>query len=597
MSVAFGSTVANATDISPSSGQWANNVYKLDQLDSTNHEAHFERWMHGYAHSGTFGFRICWDSTNSQNVIKVEGDDNNTEPYTVEVSATQPTTSSLVDNKVIQNGDTIWLYHPGHEMNNPLFVFTVNSSHLWSSSLPQYTWTWSKNNLIATCAITGQTNHDQHDRIRIKYWNGTGWPEDTTVSNTTTGPDIYLNGTTDGTSGTANYTVTVPQNGTYSFWLEQDVDGDQNGWDPSRVGSGVNNTGTGTGGYGISGTTGSYYIQSMTAPVPTITTDVANWNQNLHVVTIPVTVANFGTNDKAELWVGGSYNSHLTVDGNFTYYFPTGQTTASTVFEVKYNDGTGAVSLSPDKSNSYSYTPLAQNHNIIINTSSTTWTDDLNSGGTTVSTTVRFSNASGTNTDGWIYLMETGNNNPVVSLPVSAHPTSNYVSTMSYTSASASTVYYLTVEGSNTPVMSHTTGSAPSPPPAYVFTFGSWDTSVTNQVRATFTQSNPTGSETVTLNHPTDSSKNVTVNHLAQEVTFTMTGTADDGTYSIGAEQQNYTYYSAPPAPAAPPATSTIPSGGGTKRYPMILTQLFNKKRSFYSIGLTHKDGQLDIFL
>ena len=38
-------------------------------------------------------------------------------------------------------------------------------------------------------------------------------------------------------------------------------------------------------------------------------------------------------------------------------------------------------------------------------------------------------------------------------------------------------------------------------------------------------------------------------------------------------------------------------SGGGPKRYPMILTQLFNKKRSFYSIGMTHKDGQLNCFL
>ena len=38
-------------------------------------------------------------------------------------------------------------------------------------------------------------------------------------------------------------------------------------------------------------------------------------------------------------------------------------------------------------------------------------------------------------------------------------------------------------------------------------------------------------------------------------------------------------------------------SGGGPKRYPMILTQLFNKKRSYYSIGMTHKDGQLNCFL
>ena len=269
---------------------------------------------------------------------------------------------------------------------------------------------------------------------------------------------------------------------------------------------------------------------------------------------------------------GGSlltYNMTSTADDG-TYLLKVGNTTWST--------------------SSITYSYQAPAHNIVVNPPgfTTTWTDDLNSGGTTVSATVRATN-NGTST-GYIYLWETGNNTPVDSWIVSTHPTSTFVNVMSYTSASANTVYYLTIEGSNTTVLSHTTGSAP-----YVFTFGSWDTSVTNQVRATFTQSNPTGSETVTLTHPTDSSKNVTVNHLVTEVTFTMTGTADDGTYSIGTEQQNYSYSA--PAPPAPPVTSNTPSGGGIKRYPMVLTQLFNKKRSFYSIGMTHKDGQLQCFL
>lgn len=269
---------------------------------------------------------------------------------------------------------------------------------------------------------------------------------------------------------------------------------------------------------------------------------------------------------------GGSlltYNMTSTAD-NGTYLLKVGNTTWST--------------------SNITYSYQAPAHNIVINPPphTTTWTDDLNSGGTTVSATVKATN-NGTS-DGYIYLWETGNNTHVDSWLVQAHPSSTYSQVMSYTSASANTVYYLTIEGSNTTVLSHTTGSA-----QYAFTFGSWDTSVTNQVRATFSQSNPTGSETVTLNHPTDSSKNVTVNHLATEVTFTMTGTADDGSYSIGAEQQNYSYSA--PAPPAPPATNTTPSGGGIKRYPMVLTQLFNKKRSFYSIGMTHKDGQLQCFL
>ena len=53
----------------------------------------------------------------------------------------------------------------------------------------------------------------------------------------------------------------------------------------------------------------------------------------------------------------------------------------------------------------------------------------------------------------------------------------------------------------------------------------------------------------------------------------------------------------APTQPQQPSSGGQQPSGGGPKRYPMILTQLFNKKRSFYSIGMTHKDGQLNCFL
>ena len=52
-----------------------------------------------------------------------------------------------------------------------------------------------------------------------------------------------------------------------------------------------------------------------------------------------------------------------------------------------------------------------------------------------------------------------------------------------------------------------------------------------------------------------------------------------------------------PESEPVPPEIITKPSEGGIKRYPLILTQLFNKRRSFYSIGLTHKDGQLNCFI
>ena len=335
----------------------------------------------------------------------------------------------------------------------------------------------------------------------------------------------------------------------------------------------------------LQSSSGNFQLTSpFSAPSPSIATTVANWNQSGATVTIPVTVSNFGANDKAELWVGGVYNSHTTISGNLTYNFT--QTTASTVFEVKYNDGTNVTSLNPAKTNSYSYNAGS------LTTSNYNWTDDLWNGGSTVSCTFYANNTQ--NTAASVYLKRSGISGSKDDIQIPANTTGTY--TLSDTTSTVIT-YYIghSLSGTNQE-SSYLNGSNTGTQP-YVFTFGSWDTSVTNQVRATFTQSNPTGSETVTLTHPTDSNKNVTVDHLQTEVTFIMTGTADDGTYSIGAQQQSYAFYTAPAPPPPPPASSSTPSGGGIKRYPMILTQLFNKKRSFYSIGLTHKDGQLDCFL
>ena len=103
-------------------------------VDSSNF-AHFERYdTSGNASSGTFGFRIHWDSTNSKNVLYVEGGGNTDYPYTVQASASTPTTHVLTDTIHVEDGDKIWFYGAGTFVgSNPLFVFTINNTLLWSS--------------------------------------------------------------------------------------------------------------------------------------------------------------------------------------------------------------------------------------------------------------------------------------------------------------------------------------------------------------------------------------------------------------------------------------------------------------------------------
>jgi len=58
------------------------------------------------------------------------------------------------------------------------------------------------------------------------------------------------------------------------------------------------------------------------------------------------------------------------------------------------------------------------------------------------------------------------------------------------------------------------------------------------------------------------------------------------------------TYTAPPPNPPINDAQDTTASNGGGKpdRYPLIMTNLFNRNRSIYSIGMTHKDTW-DLFL
>jgi hypothetical protein len=73
--------------------------------------------------------------------------------------------------------------------------------------------------------------------------------------------------------------------------------------------------------------------------------------------------------------------------------------------------------------------------------------------------------------------------------------------------------------------------------------------------------------------------------------TFTINGSnitisVDDWVYSDQPEGDGY----------VAPVTTTSNGGGKPDRYPLIMTNLFNRNRSLYSIGMTHKDTW-DLFL
>ena len=89
----------------------------------------------------------------------------------------------------------------------------------------------------------------------------------------------------------------------------------------------------------------------------------------------------------------------------------------------------------------------------------------------------------------------------------------------------------------------------------------------------------------------TDSSfQNNSVNYIIgaqQTMTYTQTLLGDTTTYYVSdwvysdeIEGDNYT----------PPVSTPSNGGGKPDRYPLIMTNLFNRNRSVYSIGMTHKD-------
>jgi len=89
-----------------------------------------------------------------------------------------------------------------------------------------------------------------------------------------------------------------------------------------------------------------------------------------------------------------------------------------------------------------------------------------------------------------------------------------------------------------------------------------------------------------------------TLQWVYPEATFESTGSADTlitlPTNEI-VTSFNWNFASIPP-PEEPVANSTRGTNGYPDRYPLIMTNLFNRQRSIYAIGMTHKDTY-DLFL
>lgn len=142
--------------------------------------------------------------------------------------------------------------------------------------------------------------------------------------------------------------------------------------------------------------------------------------------------------------------------------------------------------------------------------------------------------------------------------------------------------------------------------------FHSW-TYLYNNIIASFTPSSGvpgtvfnftlTGSDdsyastnTATLTDPSGTVTTFTKNAYGQFLSSVTNVTSIEGDYTVehpaGVNRGTSTYDN-----SGPPIVVTTSNGGGKPdRYPLIMTNLFNRNRSLYSIGMTHKDTW-DLFL
>ena len=331
---------------------------------------------------------------------------------------------------------------------------------------------------------------------------------------------------------------------------------------------------------------------------PSIATTVANWLQNGATVTIPVTVSNFGANDKAELWVGGVYHSDRTTSGDLTYNFT--QTTGSTVFEVKYNDGTTVSSLNPVKQNSYSYTVPPTGSVTVSGFSANSWTE-TGAGANGNSVSVTFTVVNNTNPpQGNIFALYTGTTQ-VDSQVVSG---GTHTVTLSAANAGQSTTYSLWGGAPFGPAYlspTFTTAALTQPAtPSYTAGALTYD-QVAGTVTSNISGTANLGSNNIELwvagskadERNTDGALIYTFSTTPYNTTlgpfnFEVKITGGSATQTLS---QDHNTGADPNPPTQQPSVSYAPAKGGRKRrFPIISTQLFNRQRSVYSIGTTHHE-------
>jgi hypothetical protein len=102
-------------------------------------------------------------------------------------------------------------------------------------------------------------------------------------------------------------------------------------------------------------------------------------------------------------------------------------------------------------------------------------------------------------------------------------------------------------------------------------------------------------SNTATLTDPSGTVTTFTKNAEGQFHDSVTNVTSIEGDYTVehptGVNRGTSTYDN-----SGPPVVTTSNGGGKPDRYPLIMTNLFNRNRSIYSIGMTHKDTW-DLFL
>ena len=327
-------------------------------------------------------------------------------------------------------------------------------------------------------------------------------------------------------------------------------------------------------------------------------------NSNGNTVQVDFTQNN-RTNEVVELWYKDTSNQHHqqtadNVGGNQI----TWNLLASGASDGEYylKDGSGNYWPATNYySNTYTYT-APPSGSLTIGTP--TWTE-TGAGAAGNSAQVQFTVSNTTSNNARFDLRTNEPGQPQVDTITVNAGQSNVAVTLTHSSAGQS-VWHRVYDHVNATDLQPTFTTAATTPPSSSVTVSTPTWTETgagaagNSVQVQFTVSNTTSNNarfdlrTNEPGQPTPDQVTVNAGQSNVAVTLTHSSAGQSVVHRVFDDANGWdlqpTFTTAATTTTTPPATSTTPSGGGIKRYPMVLTQLFNKKRSFYSIGMTHKD-------